>query len=147
MTTTVEVFESETIVIEVTGENSPVVIETTGDQGPEGKPGLKGDKGDTGLKGDKGDQGITGLKGDQGDKGDKGDTGDQGIPGVSGASYVHNQAIASTTWIVNHNLGRYPSVTVIDSAGDEVEGDIKYNNSNQITLTFSAPFGGQAFIN
>lgn len=125
MATTVEVFddntivsyESETIVIEVSGEGSPLVIETSGAQGPEGA------------------------------KGDKGDKGDQGDPGVSGASYVHNQNVASTLWIVDHFLGRYPSVTVIDSAGDEVEGELKYINSDKLTLSFSAPFGGQAFIN
>lgn len=82
-----------------------------------------------------------------GPPGAKGDKGDQGIPGMSGVSYIHEQAIADVAWIILHNLGRFPSVTVIDSAGDEVEGTVRYDSANQITLIFSAPFGGKAFLN
>ena len=88
-----------------------------------------------------------GQVGPPGAKGDKGDKGDQGTPGLSGVSYVHDQSIADSVWVVVHNLGRFPSVMVIDSAGDEVEGSVRYDSANQITVTFSAPFGGKAFLN
>lgn len=86
-------------------------------------------------------------QGPSGIKGDKGDQGDQGLPGISGASVVHDQGISSSTWVIQHNLGRFPSVTVIDSTGDEVEGDVKFIDANLIHLVFSAPFAGKAFIN
>lgn len=68
-------------------------------------------------------------------------------PGTGDSNYVHTQALASSTWTVDHNLGKYPSVSVVDSANDEVEGGIKHVSINQLILTFSAPFTGRAFIN
>ena len=62
-------------------------------------------------------------------------------------TFVHTQLSASKEWLVNHNLGKFPSVTVVDSAGTEVYGDIHYDNENQITIKFSAPFSGKAFLN
>jgi len=69
------------------------------------------------------------------------------VPGLSGESYTHTQSIASDTWIIVHGLGSYPSVTIIDSSGDEVEGELKYVSSNEIHVTFSAMFGGTAYLN
>lgn len=62
-------------------------------------------------------------------------------------SYVHEQNTASSTWYIEHNLGRYPAVTVADSDGTMVMGDIEYNNENTVTIKFTAPFGGKAFLN
>ena len=33
------------------------------------------------------------------------------------------QSIPAATWIVQHNLNRFPNVVVIDATGDEVEMD------------------------
>ena len=55
--------------------------------------------------------------------------------------------IASKKWLINHNLYKQPSVTVVDSSGNEVVGDVEYNNLNTLTVTFSAPFAGQAYLN
>lgn len=57
------------------------------------------------------------------------------------------QTTATNTWVIVHNLGKYPSVTVIDSAGTEVVGDISYDSLNQITITFSGAFKGSATLN
>ena len=46
-----------------------------------------------------------------------------------------------------HNLDKYPSVTVVDSGGTVVVGSIDYNDKNNCTCTFSAPFSGQAYLN
>lgn len=62
-------------------------------------------------------------------------------------NYVHDQQVASTTWVVNHNMNKYPSVNIVDTANDEVTGDVKYNSLNQITITFSAAFSGKAYLN
>lgn len=67
--------------------------------------------------------------------------------GGSYANYTHTQSVAATTWTVTHNLGRRPSVTVIDSAGTRVFGGESHQNTNQLTLTFSAPFAGTALCN
>lgn len=53
----------------------------------------------------------------------------------------------STEVIINHGLSKYPSVTVIDSAGSEVIGDVEYIDTSSVKLLFSAPFSGKAICN
>lgn len=61
--------------------------------------------------------------------------------------YVHVQNEASSIWVVDHQMGRYPSVTVVDSAGTMVFGEVVYDNENQVTITFTAAFSGKAYLN
>ena len=62
-------------------------------------------------------------------------------------TYVHNQMTASEVWEIPHLLDKYPSVTVTDSAGDEVIGDVHYIDKNTLTVSFSAKFSGMAYCN
>lgn len=62
-------------------------------------------------------------------------------------TYVHDQALASATWNIHHNLGRFPSVTVVDSSGTVVYGNVQYIDTNNLTISFSVAFGGTAYIN
>lgn len=74
--------------------------------------------------------------------------GPQGLPGVNGdANYVHNQIAAATLWNVAHNLGKYPSVVVIDSGGSYVVMGLEYLDLNNLRLTADALFSGQAICN
>ncbi|MCB9245984.1 MAG: hypothetical protein H6606_06090 [Flavobacteriales bacterium] len=61
--------------------------------------------------------------------------------------FVHNQMSPSNTWTVAHGLNKYPSVHVIDSAGQECIGTITYDTLNQLTITFNAAFSGKAYLN
>lgn len=63
------------------------------------------------------------------------------------AGYVHTQGTPAAVWSVTHNLGKRPSVTIVDTAENVVYGDIKYINNNTITLTFSSAFSGKAYFN
>lgn len=65
---------------------------------------------------------------------------------VPDIAYAHTQGTASATWTILHNLDFYPNVTVVDSAGTIVEGEITYTNRNQVVLTFSAAFSGKAYL-
>ena len=86
-----------------------------------------------------------------GPAGPPGPQGLQGPPGANGSGgdkhYAHAQGVASTVWSVAHNLGKYPSVTVVDSAGTEVEGEIRHLGTNSLQLIFSAAFSGTAYCN
>lgn len=62
-------------------------------------------------------------------------------------TYVHNQLTATERWEIQHNLGRRPSVTVVDSGENVVIGDITYLNDNEIVIDFMAPFSGKAYLN
>lgn len=66
---------------------------------------------------------------------------------VSDSSYIHTQAIAATTWTVSHGLGKFPAVTVIDSAGDLIISNVTYLSSSVLTVNFSAAVGGVAYLN
>ena len=61
--------------------------------------------------------------------------------------YAHLQPSASDTWIIEHNMNRYPSVTVVDSAGTMVFGDVIYNSENEVTIKFMTAFSGKAYLN
>jgi|SRR3990170_2078783 len=73
--------------------------------------------------------------------------GPQGPPGSSVATYVHDQAIPAATWTIVHNLGYPPNVTVVDSSGREVVGDVTYPIPNTtVEIEFSSAFGGKAYL-
>ena len=59
---------------------------------------------------------------------------------------IHTQSSASSTWNITHDLGGRPSVTIVDSAGTVVVGDVVYNSNTSITVSFSAPFSGFAYL-
>jgi hypothetical protein len=61
--------------------------------------------------------------------------------------YTHNQTLASSTWTIVHNMGKNPSVSIVDSSGDEVEGEVMHVSNNQLTISFSAQFSGKAYLN
>ncbi len=60
---------------------------------------------------------------------------------------VHDQIVPEAQWIINHGLNKYPSVTIVDSSGSKVYGDIDYPSMNTITVSFSSVFSGRAFLN
>lgn len=75
---------------------------------------------------------------------------DVNIPqGVGGGDkfYQHNQRVSSDVWEVKHNLNKFPSVSVVDSAENKVQGEVQYLDSNNLIITFSAPFSGKAYLN
>jgi hypothetical protein len=66
----------------------------------------------------------------------------QGTP-----TFIFNQGVPASTWNIQHNLGKFPSITVVDTAGTVVMGQYDYVDNNNITLTFAAGFAGKAYLN
>ena len=66
----------------------------------------------------------------------------QGVP-----TFVFNQNTPATVWNIQHNLGKFPSITVIDTGDTVVTGEYTYIDNNNVTLTFSAGFAGKAYLN
>lgn len=82
----------------------------------------------------------------------KGDPGPQGIPGVPGipgpvVTFVWVQNNALMVWTIPHNLGRFPSVTVVDSTLSTVAPDITYIDNNTVRVSHSGAISGKAFLN
>lgn len=61
--------------------------------------------------------------------------------------YVHNQIAANNVWEINHNLGKFPSVSIVDSAGTVVIGDVSHIDINNLTISFASGFAGTAYLN
>lgn len=67
------------------------------------------------------------------------------IPKIN--TYTHNQITASNVWDVKHNLNRYPSsLSIVDSAGNVVLGDVKNISVNELIISFTTAFAGNAYI-
>jgi hypothetical protein len=67
--------------------------------------------------------------------------------GAGDKHYVHPQDQARTTWSVQHNLGKYPSVSVVLSTGQKGYGDVNYTSKNSLTITFAGAESGKAYMN
>lgn len=89
--------------------------------------------------------GGTGSTG-TGGTGSSGTGGETGSTGSTNTLVSYPQPTASAMWTINHGLGRYPEPVVIDSAGEQQFGDVKYPSANTLTITFSAPFAGTAYL-
>ena len=67
------------------------------------------------------------------------------VPGSGSATaFVHTQSVAADAWIINHNLGYFPHVTVLNSSNNEIEAEVSNTSVNQVVVSFSAPQTGQA---
>lgn len=66
---------------------------------------------------------------------------------VSDKTFVYNQATSADVWEIAHNLDKYPAVTVVDSGGSVVIGEVVYIDKNNIRITFASAFSGKAYFN
>ena len=65
----------------------------------------------------------------------------------SDKTYVFIQAVPSVLWTITHNLNKFPSVSVVDTANTQVFTIADYIDANTLILTFSAAFAGKAYLN
>ena len=62
-------------------------------------------------------------------------------------TYIYTQLASSTIWNITHNLDKRPSVTIVDSAGSLVVGDVNYIDDSSLTIKFTSSFSGSAYLN
>lgn len=62
-------------------------------------------------------------------------------------TFIFTQGVPATTWTITHNLNKFPSVSVVDTANNGGFGDVTYNSANQLTVIFSGAFAGKAYLN
>jgi hypothetical protein len=71
-----------------------------------------------------------------------------GVAVITSKTYIYEQAIASDTWVINHNLHKQPQIYIVDSSGNvQIPDEIDVNDENTITVKFIAPFTGKAYLN
>jgi len=62
-------------------------------------------------------------------------------------NYTHEQTLPANEWLINHNLGKYPVVTIADYEGFVQVGTIQYLSLNQVRVTFENEVSGFAYLN
>lgn len=62
-------------------------------------------------------------------------------------TYVFEQTVPSNEWVIEHNLGKRPTVDIVDVFGNVITGFIHYDNDNKITITFENEWQGVAYLN
>jgi hypothetical protein len=50
-------------------------------------------------------------------------------------------------WNIAHDLGKFPSATMVLSTGQVGFGDIQYIDNNNLTITFAGAESGKAYLN
>ena len=70
-----------------------------------------------------------------------------GLVAGSDKHFIFTQSIPESIWEITHNLGKKPSVTVVDSGDSVVVGEVEYINLNSVRLTFAGAFSGKAYFN
>lgn len=68
-------------------------------------------------------------------------------------TYIYRQTTNSDTWTINHNLEKFPSVTVVTETTQEVMiGEVRYIDNNNLEIKFkkkTIPYAikGKAYLN
>lgn len=76
----------------------------------------------------------------------QGAKGDPGSPGPGATYHDHTQSVAALEWVVNHNLGRLVSTTVLSPGGFEVEAEVAQVSENQARVYFNSPQTGKVLV-
>lgn len=69
------------------------------------------------------------------------------IGGGNDAHFVHRQDMTSSVWEIEHNLNKYPSVTVVDSGDNVLHTEVVYIDKNNLEVRFVASTSGKAYLN
>lgn len=73
--------------------------------------------------------------------------GPQGPPGIDGgtaATYEHIQTMASTSWVINHNLGFKPNIDAYDESDRPMDVYIIHHSLVQAEIQTLTPRAGKA---
>lgn len=67
--------------------------------------------------------------------------------------YTHHQNNASNTWVINHDLNKFPSVSIKFSSSDQVYNNVGalagvvYTDKNNLTINLVSSESGYAYLN
>lgn len=68
-------------------------------------------------------------------------------PGGGDKTFVYTQSVASDLWEIEHNLDKFPSVSVVNINNVTMYGEVIYIDENNLQIEFSAGFSGKAYMN
>lgn len=62
-------------------------------------------------------------------------------------TFVFDQPTPATVWYINHNLNKFCSVTIVDSAKTVWIGQVQYVDANNCVVSFNIAVSGYAYCN
>jgi len=62
-------------------------------------------------------------------------------------SFTFTQPTPSVQWTIQHNMNKFPSVSVVNNNNVLMYGETTYVDTNNLTINFSAGFSGKAYLN
>lgn len=65
----------------------------------------------------------------------------------SQSTFQHHQIIPNTSWLIQHNLNKFPSVTITDNGLYEIEGLVRYLDANTVIVLFNQSIDGWVYAN
>ena len=65
---------------------------------------------------------------------------------MDAVAFTYAQSTPASVWSITHPLDFTPNVLVVDSAGTEILGDTTTTGMHGLTITFTAPFSGTAYL-
>ena len=66
---------------------------------------------------------------------------------VNNKEFIFTQAVPSIEWTVQHNMDKFPSVSVVNTNNILMYGNTTYVDANNLIINFSAGFSGKAYLN
>ena len=69
------------------------------------------------------------------------------IADTADKTFIFTQNVPSATWVINHNLNKFPSISVVDTSNRIIFTIAQYTSLNSLTLSFSSAFAGKAYLN
>lgn len=65
----------------------------------------------------------------------------------SSNTFVFEQGIPATEWVINHNLNKRPSIDLVDYNGEVFEAFKEYTSDNQVIIRLDSAATGYAYLN
>lgn len=66
---------------------------------------------------------------------------------IGDKNFIFVQALPSTEWTIQHDLDKYPSVSVVDPNNNSIFGDVTYLSKSLLKVNFTALTSGVAYLN
>ena len=66
---------------------------------------------------------------------------------IGDAHFVYEQVVPANEWLVTHNLGKRPSVTVCDTSDSVIYGEVVHIDNNTLKVKFKYNISGRVYLN
>ena len=66
---------------------------------------------------------------------------------LTSKTFIFEQGIPATEWVINHNLNKRPSIDLVNTNGERFEAYKEYTSNNQVIIRLDNANTGYAYLN